>query len=89
MRKLEFHIPRWYDHPYCCITNLRPIQVFYDDESRNREVERLGMRHYIPSLFETNPAPGVTFVLVPDGVDNRIFEKGLETWRKRHPDLTQ
>ena len=74
--------------PYC-ITDLRPFQVFYDDESRNREVEQLGMRHYIPSLFETNPVPGVTFVLVPDGVDNRIFEKGLKTWRKRHPDLTQ
>ncbi|KZV59239.1 hypothetical protein PENSPDRAFT_695303 [Peniophora sp. CONT] len=43
--------------------------VFYDDEGRNREVESLG----------------VTFVLVPDGVNSRIFEKGLEEWRRRHP----
>lgn len=28
---------------------------------------------------------GVTFVLVPDGVNSRIFEKGLEEWRRRHP----
>jgi magnesium-dependent phosphatase 1 len=34
-------------------------------ESRNREVASLG----------------VTFVLVPEGVDRRIFEKGLSDWR--------
>ena len=28
---------------------------------------------------------GVTFVLVPDGVNNRVFEKGLNEWRKSHP----
>lgn len=39
--------------------------VFFDDESRNREVASLG----------------VTFVLVPDGVNRPIFEKGLKDWR--------
>ena len=24
-------------------------------------------------------------MLVPDGVNSRIFEKGLEEWRRRHP----
>ncbi|ODQ52270.1 putative magnesium-dependent phosphatase P8B7.31 [Saitoella complicata NRRL Y-17804] len=42
--------------------------VFYDDERRNVEVEKLG----------------VTFVLVPDGVNRRIFEQGIEEWRRRH-----
>lgn len=41
--------------------------VFYDDESRNKEVAKLG----------------VTFVLVPDGVNSIIFQRGLEDWRKR------
>ncbi|KAL7008053.1 hypothetical protein EMMF5_002235 [Cystobasidiomycetes sp. EMM_F5] len=39
--------------------------VFFDDESRNREVAKLG----------------VTFVLVPHGVDRAIYEKGLQDWR--------
>ncbi|KAK9898323.1 magnesium-dependent phosphatase-1 [Cystobasidium minutum MCA 4210] len=39
--------------------------VFFDDESRNREVSSLG----------------VTFVLVPQGVDRRIFDKGISDWR--------
>lgn len=34
-------------------------------ESRNREVASLG----------------VTFVLVPNGVDRRIFDKGIADWR--------
>lgn len=41
--------------------------VFFDDESRNREVAKLG----------------VTFVLVPDGVNSSVFKRGLEDWRKQ------
>ncbi|GAA5898842.1 Mg-dependent acid phosphatase [Sporobolomyces salmoneus] len=40
--------------------------VFFDDESRNREVTNLG----------------VTFVLVGNGVNRALFESGLESWRK-------
>ncbi|BGP14686.1 hypothetical protein JCM10213v2_002635 [Rhodosporidiobolus nylandii] len=41
--------------------------LFFDDESRNREVTKLG----------------VTFVLVPNGGTTRtLFETGLEAWRK-------
>ncbi|CDO72039.1 hypothetical protein BN946_scf184943.g74 [Trametes cinnabarina] len=43
--------------------------LFFDDERRNSEVESLG----------------VTFCLVPNGVDDRTFEHGLTEWRKRHP----
>ena len=28
---------------------------------------------------------GVTFHLVPNGVDDRTFERGLSEWRKRQP----
>ncbi|RDB21708.1 putative magnesium-dependent phosphatase P8B7.31 [Hypsizygus marmoreus] len=42
--------------------------LFFDDEHRNSEVEKLG----------------VTFVLVPRGVNHAAFEKGLAKWRKRH-----
>ncbi|KAI6010992.1 magnesium-dependent phosphatase-1 [Pisolithus microcarpus] len=47
--------------------------LFFDDERRNRNVEKLG----------------VMFILVPEGrgVDNELFEKGLNEWRKRHPEL--
>jgi len=41
--------------------------LFFDDEHRNAEVESLG----------------VTFHLVPRGVTNDAFEKGLVKWRKR------
>jgi len=41
-------------------------QVFFDDESRNREVTKLG----------------VTFVLVQSGVSRRLFESGLDAWRR-------
>jgi len=44
--------------------------LFFDDEMRNREVESLG----------------VTFQLVQRGVDNACFERGLESWRARHPE---
>ncbi|KAI0704642.1 magnesium-dependent phosphatase-1 [Earliella scabrosa] len=43
--------------------------LFFDDEHRNKEVESLG----------------VTFCLVPSGVNDRAFEAGLSEWRKRHP----
>ncbi|KAF8656135.1 hypothetical protein AX16_002737 [Volvariella volvacea WC 439] len=43
--------------------------LFFDDEHRNAEVEKLG----------------VTFCLVTEGVNNRSFERGLELWRERHP----
>ena len=29
---------------------------------------------------------GVTFRLVQRGLDNACFEKGLESWRARHPE---
>lgn len=41
------------------------LTELYNSESRNREVASLG----------------VTFVLVPEGVNRRIFEKGLADWR--------
>jgi magnesium-dependent phosphatase 1 len=41
--------------------------LFFDDEKRNREVERLG----------------VTMKWVPDGVDMQVFEEGVREWRKR------
>ncbi|KAL0948508.1 hypothetical protein HGRIS_011069 [Hohenbuehelia grisea] len=44
--------------------------LFFDDERRNREVKKLG----------------VTFCLVPDGLDNVNFEAGLEEWRSAHPE---
>ncbi|KAF8879572.1 magnesium-dependent phosphatase-1 [Infundibulicybe gibba] len=43
--------------------------LFFDDESRNREVEKLG----------------VTFILTPRGLNNEAFEKGLNEWRRRYP----
>jgi len=45
--------------------------LFFDDEMRNREVESLG----------------VTFQLVQRGLDNACFEKGLENWRARNPEV--
>ncbi|EIN06516.1 magnesium-dependent phosphatase-1 [Punctularia strigosozonata HHB-11173 SS5] len=45
--------------------------LFFDDESRNREVSNLG----------------VTFCLVRDGLNDRTFEHGLADWRKQHPEL--
>ncbi|KIL57864.1 hypothetical protein M378DRAFT_15965 [Amanita muscaria Koide BX008] len=44
--------------------------LFFDDEHRNKEVEKLG----------------VTFYLASSGVNNKSFEKGLAEWRKRHPE---
>ncbi|KAJ7187212.1 magnesium-dependent phosphatase-1 [Mycena filopes] len=41
--------------------------LFFDDEPRNREVERLG----------------VTFHLTPTGVDRAAFDAGVKAWRKR------
>ncbi|KAJ7226816.1 magnesium-dependent phosphatase-1 [Mycena pura] len=41
--------------------------LFFDDEPRNREVERLG----------------VTFHLTPDGIDNAVFEAGVQAWKVR------
>jgi magnesium-dependent phosphatase 1 len=43
------------------------MQIFFDDESRNQEVAT---------------KLGVTFVLVPNGVNKKLFERGLEQWRK-------
>lgn len=38
--------------------------LFFDDESRNKEVSKLG----------------VTFVLTPRGVNRKVFEKGVKVW---------
>ncbi|KAM3416649.1 putative magnesium-dependent phosphatase P8B7.31 [Cercospora zeina] len=42
--------------------------LFFDDESRNKEVEELG----------------VTMQLVRDGVSRKEIDRGVELWRKRH-----
>ncbi|KAF7760730.1 hypothetical protein Agabi119p4_10139 [Agaricus bisporus var. burnettii] len=50
--------------PYC-------EMLFFDDEIRNREVERLG----------------VTFELITfSGMTNKALEQGLAVWRHRHPE---
>lgn len=41
--------------------------LFFDDEKRNKEVERLG----------------VTMWWVPDGVNTKTFDNGVREWRKR------
>ncbi|GAB7364068.1 hypothetical protein MBLNU230_g4621t1 [Neophaeotheca triangularis] len=41
--------------------------LFFDDESRNKNVEELG----------------VVMWLVPDGVDRNEMDRGVESWRKR------
>ena len=48
------------------------VQLFFDDERRNKEVEKLG----------------VTFIQVMegDGMSERLLETGLAEWRRRHPD---
>lgn len=42
--------------------------VFFDDEARNRDTER---------------ELGVHFVLVNDGVDARVVDEGIRSWRKK------
>ncbi|KAF8742315.1 hypothetical protein AX14_005185 [Amanita brunnescens Koide BX004] len=46
--------------------------LFFDDEKRNKEVEKLG----------------VTFFLVTDGINHSSFDKGLAEWRNRHQEET-
>ncbi|ORY88825.1 magnesium-dependent phosphatase-1 [Leucosporidium creatinivorum] len=41
--------------------------LFFDDEPRNKEVEKLGVK----------------MILVVDGVTRKVFEDGIETWRKK------
>jgi len=45
--------------------------LFFDDEPRNKEVQSLG----------------VTFQLVQRGLDKACFERGLESWRARQPEV--
>lgn len=42
--------------------------LFFDDESRNKNVEPLG----------------VTMKLVPDGVSRGVIDQGVKKWRERH-----
>jgi magnesium-dependent phosphatase 1 len=42
--------------------------LFFDDESRNRNVER---------------ELGVQMILVPKGVSHSVFDRGVQAWRKR------
>ncbi|KAF8254054.1 magnesium-dependent phosphatase-1 [Wilcoxina mikolae CBS 423.85] len=42
--------------------------LFFDDEARNRNVEK---------------ELGVQMILVPKGVNNEVFDKGVLAWRKR------
>jgi hypothetical protein len=68
--------------------DLMSCQLFFDDESRNREVESLG-KWYDPAKSSTevaNSCIGVTFCLVKDETNERLLEKGLATWRGRHPE---
>ncbi len=45
--------------------------IFFDDEVRNREVQiKLGVR----------------FVLVPNGVNRKVYEQGLREWRSAKKD---
>lgn len=69
-------------------------QLFFDDEHRNKEVESLGARlahaHFERAAdadldADAHSLAGVTFCLVPSGVNDRAFESGLTEWRKRHP----
>ncbi|KAK3707907.1 hypothetical protein LTR37_011759 [Vermiconidia calcicola] len=46
--------------------------LFFDDESRNKNVEELG----------------VVMQLVRDGVTRDVFDKGIEMWRKRNNRVT-
>jgi magnesium-dependent phosphatase 1 len=43
--------------------------LFFDDEARNRNVER---------------ELGVLMILVPDGTNNEDFDRGVREWRKRN-----
>lgn len=43
--------------------------LFFDDEARNRNVER---------------ELGVLMILVPDGTNNEVFDRGVREWRKRN-----
>ncbi|KIM71631.1 hypothetical protein PILCRDRAFT_16887 [Piloderma croceum F 1598] len=73
-KRLEYHIPKWYDKFHFLIPSvprLTSLKLFFDDERRNKEVETLG----------------VTFHHTPDGIENQVFEKGLTEWKKRHPAL--
>lgn len=47
--------------------------LFFDDETRNRDVETLG----------------VTFILVPEGrgMDMELLEQGIQEWRRRHSNV--
>lgn len=51
------------------VTGIKHVDMlFFDDEFRNREVEKLG----------------VTFILIgSEGVTQSVFEKGVEEWRRR------
>jgi len=42
--------------------------LFFDDWKQNMDVESLG----------------VTFILVPDGLDHQIFQSGMKEWRNKH-----
>lgn len=56
-------------------TGIKHVDMlFFDDEYRNREVEKLG----------------VTFILIGrDGVTRSVFERGVEEWRRRRNSKTQ
>jgi magnesium-dependent phosphatase 1 len=66
--------------------NLTIVKLFYDDEGRNKEVTSLGAPSPLVCFHHIDfTIKGVTFVLVPDGLNDRVFEKGLDEWRKSHP----
>lgn len=58
--------------------------LFFDDEHRNVEVEKLGgfqIFKVLIILLKCNL--GVTFILASKGLDWKTFESGLKEWRKR------
>jgi len=76
---------RWIDYfdefeiyPGSKVSHFRSLQkktgldygdmLFFDDEARNRNVEK---------------ELGVQLILVPKGVNNEVFDKGVLAWRKR------
>lgn len=64
--------------------------LFFDDESRNAEVEILGNYIVIPSIVSfvlMALSEGVTFMLASEGLTWKTFERGLSQWRKRKVDF--
>jgi len=58
---------KWYVLPAAQSLAPGSSKLFFDDEHRNYETESLG----------------VTMQIVPSGTDRKLFNEGLNLWRKR------